>query len=235
MSEPLEQRLREGLARAASFEPRTAQARARFERLTRRRRLKTRIRTASLAAAGATLVLATVGGVGFTKDIRDRLGFGDPSGSWSIGINGADEDSATKDDGGDPSESGAGAVEGDAKSPVEDSNPKDGAGAAASSNGGSVANGDAGAGGNAAAGEGGTKGTTGTGSQGSGAPGVTDWSDTGLDACPDIKESPAAGQSTEAAPSDEGGAAGAPETSATPTPSPTHTNSCEPSSRPIGN
>ena len=90
MSESLERRLRDGLQKAAAFEPRTAQARARFERLSRRRQAKVRVRTASLAAVGATLAVALVGGVGFSNELRDRLGLGDGSGVCNFGTAGSD-------------------------------------------------------------------------------------------------------------------------------------------------
>lgn len=220
MSEPLEERLREGLRKAAAFEPRTAQARARFERLSQRRRARARIRTASLAAVGATLMLALVGGVGFTKDLRDRLGLGEASTDWNVGIISGDEaneepeqrDSAGKAEQDPLTEEEMSAVDSKPSGPQTSTDGKGG--------GGSTRDGNTGTGDTATGGESGSKGTAGAnGQDASGAEGDTAESGTGGDACVAKSGDSDPGQGT-TQPSGEGGAAGETDTGAAPAPSP---------------
>lgn len=219
MSEPLEERLREGLRKAAAFEPRTAQARARFERLSRRRKARARIRTASLAAVGATLMLALVGGVGFTKDLRDRLGIGEGSADWNIGIISGDEANEAPEQPNPADKADADSVTEEEMSAVD--SKSSGGQTSTEGKGGSdsTKDGTAGTGASATGGESGGEGAAGTGGQGaSGAKGDTAAGTQG-DACVAGSGDSDPGQAT-TQPSGEGGAAGEADPAAAPAPSP---------------
>lgn len=224
MSDPLERRLREGLKQAAAFDPRTAQARARFERLTARRRRRSKIRTAAVAAVGATLVLAMVGGVGFTKGLGGRFGFGDGAGDWSIGVTGDQGPGRSGDKAANNPAAPSGNDEASNKRAVEATSPAK-AGGEVGSAGGSAASGAPGAAGSAPHGESGQ-----AGSDSKGATGSAGTSGSGSSGSPGQNTCPAGNRTPSPKPdeSGEGGAAEAPESVAKPSPTAGDASGCGP-------